>query len=144
MVWARAFGDIDTLAAASIDELTAIDEIGPTIAWSVHDFFHSEAGRETINGLKVAGVQMTGVAVETPAGAGALEGKTIVVTGTLEQFSRREAKDAIQSAGGRASSSVSSKTDFVVAGDSPGSKADKARDLGVEVIDEEEFKKRLG
>jgi len=79
-VLARAFGDIDTLAAASIDELTAIDEIGPTIAWSVHDFFHSEAGRETINGLKVAGVQMTGVAVETPAGAGALEGKTIVVT----------------------------------------------------------------
>ena len=143
-VLARAFGDIDMLADASIEELTEIDEIGPTIARSVHDFFHGDAGRETINGLKAAGVQMTNTAVETPAGAGALEGKTIVVTGTLEHFSRREAKEAIQSAGGRASSSVSSKTDFVVAGDSPGSKADKARDLGVEVIDEEEFRKRLG
>ena len=144
-VLARAFGDIDSLAAASIDELTAIDEIGPTIARSVHDFFNGEAGRETINGLKAAGVQMTGsTASEAPAGAGALEGKTVVVTGTLEGFSRREAKDAIQSAGGRASSSVSSKTDFVVVGESPGSKADKARALGVEVIDEEEFKKRLG
>ena len=144
-VLARAFGDIDSLAGASIEELTAIDEIGPTIARSVHDFFDGEAGRETINGLRAAGVQMTGSTVsEAPAGAGALDGKTVVVTGTLEGFSRREVKDAIQSAGGRASSSVSSKTDFVVVGDSPGSKADKARELGVEVIDEEEFKNRLG
>ena len=145
-ILARAMGDIDSLADASVEELTAIDEIGPTIARSVYDFFHSDAGRETINGLKDAGVRMTNSAAETPAaaGAGALEGKTIVVTGTLESFSRRQAKDAIQSAGGRASSSVSSKTDFVVAGASPGSKADKARDLGVEVIDEEEFKRRLG
>jgi len=144
-VLARAMGDIDTLAAASIDELTEIDEIGPTIAQSVHDFFNGEAGRETINGLRAAGVQMSGsIASEAPAGAGALAGKTVVVTGTLEGFSRREAKDAIQSAGGRASSSVSSKTDFVVAGESAGSKADKARELGVEIIDEEEFKKRLG
>jgi len=143
-ILARAFGDIDSLAASSIDELTEIDEIGPTIARSVYDFFHSDSGRETINGLKAAGVQMTGAAPQTPAGSGALAGKTVVVTGTLENFSRREAKDAIQSAGGRASSSVSSKTDFVVAGDSPGSKADKARELGVEVIDEEEFKRRLG
>ncbi|MDP6547054.1 MAG: NAD-dependent DNA ligase LigA [Phycisphaerae bacterium] len=144
-ILAHAFGDIDSLAASTIEDLTAIDEIGPTIARSVHDFFNSENGRETINGLQAAGVQMTSSAVEAPAGgAGALEGKTIVVTGTLESFSRREAKDAIQSAGGRASSSVSSKTDFVVAGESPGSKATKARDLGVEVIDEEEFKERLG
>ena len=141
----RAFGDIDSLAAASIEELTEIDEIGPTIARSVYDFFHSDAGRQTIAGLKAAGVQMTGSAAETPAaaGEGALEGKTIVVTGTLEDFSRREAKDAIQAAGGRASSSVSSKTDFVVAGDSPGSKVTKAQALGIEVIDEEEFKRRL-
>ena len=145
-ILARALGDIDSLAASSIEELTAIDEIGPTIARSVHDFFNSEAGRETIAGLKAAGVQMTSSAAETPAaaGAGALEGKTIVVTGTLEHFSRREAKDAIQSAGGRASSSVSAKTDFVVAGDSPGSKVTKAQALGVEVITEEEFKRRLG
>ena len=144
-ILAREFGDVDKLSVATVEELTAIDEIGPTIAQSVHDFFNSKNGRETINGLKAAGVQMTGsTASEAPAGAGALAGKTVVVTGTLEGFSRREAKDAIQSAGGRASSSVSSKTDFVVAGDSPGSKADKARELGVEVIDEEEFKRRLG
>jgi len=144
-VLARAFGDIDSLAGASIEELTEIDEIGPTIAQSVYDFFHSDSGRQTVAGLKDAGVQMTGSAIEAPAsrGAGALEGKTIVVTGTLQNFSRRQAKDAIQAAGGRAASSVSSKTDFVVSGDSPGSKASKARDLGVEVIDEAEFRRRL-
>jgi len=144
-ILAPVFGDIDKLAGASVEELTEIDEIGPTIAQSIHDFFHSDKGRETIDGLKHAGVEMTAEAPETPAGGagGAFEGKTIVVTGTLEGFSRREAKDAIQSAGGRASSSVSSKTDFVVAGASPGSKVTKAEKLGVEVIDEEEFKKRL-
>jgi DNA ligase (NAD+) len=145
-VLARAFGDIDSLSTATADELTEIDEIGPTIAQSVRDFFASDAGRETISGLKTAGVQMTHAPGEAsaPAGTGAFEGKTIVVTGTLEGFSRREAKEAIQSAGGRASSSVSAKTDFVVAGTAAGSKAEKAQKLGVEVIDEEEFKKRLG
>ena len=144
-ILAREFGDIDKLSSATVEELTEIDEIGPTIAQSVHDFFNSDKGRETINGLQAAGVQMTSSATEAPAGgSGALEGKTIVVTGTLENFSRREAKEAIQSAGGRVSSSVSSKTDFVVAGASPGSKVTKAQALGVEVIDEAEFKKRLG
>ncbi|MDP6636832.1 MAG: NAD-dependent DNA ligase LigA [Phycisphaerae bacterium] len=144
-ILARAFGDIDKLSAASVEELTAVDEIGPTIAQSVCAFFHSESGRETVSGLKAAGVVMTGSAPDEPsAGGGALEGKTVVVTGTLESFSRREAKEAIQAAGGRASSSVSSKTDFVVAGSSAGSKATKAQALGVEVIDEQEFKKRLG
>ena len=144
-ILARAFGDIDKLRPATIEELTEIDEIGPTIAQSVHDFFNSEKGRQTIEGLKAAGVIMTNSEPQTPAeGAGVFEGKTIVVTGTLEGFSRSEAKEAIQSAGGRPSSSVSSKTDFVVAGSSPGSKVTKAQSLGVEVIDEAEFKKRLG
>ena len=143
-ILAREFGDIDKLSSATVQELTEIDEIGPTIAQSVYDFFESEKGRETVNGLKDAGVQMTSNEPQTSAaGSGALEGKTIVVTGTLETFSRREAKEAIQSAGGRPSSSVSSKTDFVVAGASPGSKVTKAQSLSVEVIDEEEFKKRL-
>jgi len=144
-ILAPAFGDIDKLAGASVEELTEIDEIGPTIAQSIHDFFHSDKGAETIEGLKAAGVKMTAEAPTEVSGAGAsaLAGKTIVVTGTLEGFSRREAKEAIQAAGGRASSSVSSKTDFVVAGASPGSKVTKAEKLGVEVIDEEEFKKRL-
>jgi len=144
-ILAGAFRGIEKLAAASVEELTAIDEFGPTIAQSVHDFFHRDSGRETVNGLRAAGVQMTAAVSETPAaGGGAFEGKTIVVTGTLDEFSRREAKEAIVAAGGRASSSVSSKTDFVVAGASPGSKVTKAQSLSVEVIDEQEFKKRLG
>jgi DNA ligase (NAD+) len=143
-ILAREFGDIDKLREASVEELTEIDEIGPTIAQNVYDFFASEKGSQTIEGLESAGVQMTSIAPQTPAaGAGVFEGKKIVVTGTLESFSRREAKEAIQLAGGRASSSVSSKTAFVVAGDSPGSKVTKAEKLGVEVINEEEFKKRL-
>jgi len=145
-ILAGTFGDIDKLAAASVEELMEIDEIGPTIAQSVHDFFHSESGLETINGLKDAGVRMTASAPAAvgPEDGGTLAGKTIVVTGTLEGFSRREAKEAIEAAGGRASSSVSSKTDFVVAGASPGSKVTKAESLGVEVIDEQEFRRRLG
>ncbi|MBT3198926.1 MAG: NAD-dependent DNA ligase LigA [Phycisphaerales bacterium] len=143
-VLAREFGDIEKLRAATVEALTEIDEIGPAIAQSVYDFFHSEAGKKTIDSLTEAGVQMTAASQTSPGSPGAFEGKTIVVTGTLESFSRREAKEAIQSAGGRASSSVSSKTDFVVAGAAAGSKAAKAESLGVEVIDEAEFKKRLG
>ena len=144
-ILAREFGDIDKLRVATVEELTEIDEIGPTIAQSVHDFFNSEKGRQTIDGLKAADVKMTSTEPESPSGGdGVFAGKKIVVTGTLEHFSRRQAKEAIESAGGRASSSVSAKTDFVVAGTSPGSKVTKAETLGVEVIDEAEFKKRLG
>ena len=90
-------------------------------------------------------LEITVARAEAPAGAAAaLAGKTVVVTGTLENLSRKEAEDAIKAAGGRAASSVSKSTDFVVVGDSPGSKADKARALGVEIIGEEEFLRRLG
>jgi len=153
-VLAERFGDIDSLAAAGVDELTALDEIGPTIAASVREFFDSAAGRETVAQLKAVGVEVTA----QPAAAGegeprsvaiALErrrlaGKTVVVTGVLAGLSRKDAEAAIKAAGGRPASSVSSKTDFVVVGDSPGSKADKARELGVEIIDGAEFKRRLG
>jgi len=142
-VLAERFGDIDEIARAGIEALTEIDEIGPIIARSVHDFFHSVAGRETIARLKHAGVEMT-LRRRGVAGAGALAGKTVVVTGTLRSLSRSGAEQAIKAAGGRATSSVSNKTDFVVAGAAPGSKADKARQLGVEVIAEDEFLRRLG
>ncbi len=141
-VLAGHYGDIDAIAAAATEQLTEIDEIGPVIAASVHDFFASPAGREIVASLKAAGVDMT--AEKKTAGEGPFAGKTIVVTGTLEHLDRKEAEDAIKAAGGRAASSVSGKTDFVVVGDSPGSKADKARQLGVEIIDEAEFMKRLG
>jgi DNA ligase (NAD+) len=140
---AEHFGDMETLASTGLEELQEVSEIGPVIARSVWDFFRSPGGREAIKRLKAAGVKMT---AERAAAAGArpLEGKTVVVTGTLEGFSRSEAEAAIKAAGGRAVSSVSRNTDFVVAGDSPGSKADKAAQLGVDTIDEAEFVRRLG
>ncbi len=145
---AEALPDIDALSKTGEPELTAIDEIGPTIAASLRAFFDSPGGRDTIRRLREAGVDLTshqyrqGGQDDTNSDR-PLEGLSIVVTGTLESFSRKEAKDAIEAAGGRAASSVSGKTSFVVAGESPGSKLDKARELGVEVIDEAEFARRL-
>ncbi len=144
-VLSRHFGDIDSLASASVEDLTQVSEIGPVIAESVHAFLCSEAGREIIARLKGAGVKMTSASPAINAGPKSpLLGMTVVVTGILEFFSRTGADDAIKAAGGRSASSVSSKTDFVVVGESAGSKADKARKLGVEIIDEAEFLKRLG
>jgi len=142
-VLAGHYGHIDAIAAAEEAELEQIDEIGPTIAASVHRFFASEAGREAVARLKQAGLKVD-APITSAAAVGPLAGKTVVVTGTLAEYSRREAQAAIKAAGGRAAGSVSKKTDFVVAGDDPGSKADKARSLGVEVIDESEFVRRLG
>jgi len=140
-VLADRFRDIDELAAASVQELTEISEIGPVIAESIHAFFASPAGRQTIRRLKAAGVDTS--SKKAAAGTGALAGKTVVITGTLEGLSRSEAEQAVKAAGGRAVSSVSKKTDFVVVGESPGSKANKARQLGIETIDEAEFLRRL-
>ncbi|NLF30750.1 MAG: NAD-dependent DNA ligase LigA [Planctomycetes bacterium] len=140
-ILAETFGDVDALAAAGPEDLVATHEIGPVIAASVRRFFDSGAGRDTIERLKAAGVRMT--ADRAAAGAAPLAGKMVVITGTLSGFSRAAATAAVKAAGGRTASSVSAKTDFVVAGDSPGSKADKARALGVEIIDEAEFVKRL-
>jgi len=143
-VLAGHFGSMDAIAAASEEELTEVAEIGPIIAASVHRFITSAAGRDAVARLKAAGVS-----VQAPAArageptARPLAGKTVVVTGTLSDFSRGEAEAAIKAAGGRAASSVSPKTDFVVVGEKAGSKADKARQLGVEVIDEAEFRRRL-
>jgi len=142
-VLAEHFGDVDALAAATVEQLTEIHEIGPVIAESVHRFFHDRAGKDTIKRLKSASVKLT--APKRKAGAAQpLAGKTVVVTGSLKGFSRKEAEDAVKSAGGRAAASVSKNTDFVVAGESPGAKADKAKKLGVEIIDEAQFVRRLG
>lgn len=142
-VLASHFGSVDALAAASLEELTAVGEIGPVIAQSVYNFFHSEAGRETIEHLRQVGVDMTEPA-NAQAATGPLLGKNIVVTGSLQGFTRSQAEAAIVQAGGRVTSSVSKNTDFVVAGAEAGSKLDKAQKLGVEVIDEAEFVRRLG
>ena len=143
-VLAGHFRDIDAIMGASQDELTNVHEIGPVIAASIHEFFHSPAGIEVIDRLKHAGVDMTALApAGTEAQGRALAGKSVVVTGTLKDFTRSQAEQAIRDAGGRVTSSVSASTDFVVVGEEPGSKADRARLLNVEIIDEPEFARRL-
>ena len=140
---AGRFPTIDSLAAASEEELAAIPEIGPAIAASVHEWLASDYGRQTIAGLKTAGVRLDVPQAERVE-QGPLTGKTLVVTGTLERFTRQEAEEAIHRAGGRASGSVSKKTDYLVAGAEAGSKLDKAAKLGVTVIDEAAFERLLG
>jgi DNA ligase (NAD+) len=139
---ARAFGSIDALAAASADEIDAVEGIGPEIASSVHDWFADRENRKLLERLRKAGVRIEDEAVE-PTGEQTLAGMTIVLTGGLVSMSRDEAAQAAQAAGAKVASSVSKKTDFVVAGENPGSKLAKAEELGVEVIDEEQFVKRL-
>ena len=136
------FPTIDRLREATVEEFAEVPEIGPAIAESVHGWLSSDHGRRVIDGLRDAGVQLETTAAERSAG-GPLSGKTLVVSGRLENFSRQEAEEAIRTAGGRASSSVSKKTDYLVAGEEAGSKLDTARKLGVKVIDEAAFARLL-
>jgi DNA ligase (NAD+) len=138
---ADRFGSLELLAEQSEEALSAIDGVGPVIAHSVYSFFHSGVGREMLDDLRSCGLNF-GQPVEqtTPAAAtGPLAGKIIVVTGTLQRFKRDEIKEFILSRGGKAAGSVSKKTDYVVAGEEAGSKLDKARELGVPVLTEDEF-----
>ena len=138
-VLAERFGSMDALMAASVEQLSETNEIGPIIAQSVFDFLHSKFGKETIDDLKSVGVKMESAA---PAGGSrALEGKTLVVTGTLQKYSRDEIEELITRHGGHAASSVSKNTDYLVAGEKAGSKLAKAQELGVPVITEEEFER---
>jgi len=136
------FGSLDAIMAADEEKLQAIDQIGPKVAESIYEYFRNERNIAVIKGLLAAGVKP-----ELPQkvkAKGKLAGKTIVVTGELENFSRQQVEQAIRKAGGRASSSVSKKTDFVLAGKDAGSKLDKAIKLGVKVVKEQEFLKILG
>ncbi|WP_460809182.1 NAD-dependent DNA ligase LigA [Nocardioides salsibiostraticola] len=134
---AQEFGDMEAIRGASLEELAAADGVGATIAEAVTEWFTHDWHASIVAKWAAAGVTMTQEADESVPRT--LEGLTIVVTGSLEDFSRDGAKEAILSRGGKASSSVSKKTDYVVVGDSPGSKADKAESLGVPVIGEEAF-----
>lgn len=139
-VLASHLGSLAGLSAASTEQLSEVHEIGPAIAASVHSFFSSDAGQRTVADLQAAGVDPQMEIVKSEATANLpLSGKTIVVTGTLKNYSRESIQTAIQQNGGRASSSVSKKTDYVLAGDEAGSKLEKAKQLGVKVIDEAEF-----
>lgn len=137
------FGSMDTLLRATEEDLQKIEGIGPEMAASIHGFLHSKAGLDTIASLRTVGVNMTQPR-KPVTGPQPFAGLTIVVTGTMKNYSRKEIQDMIASLGGKAAGSVSSKTAFVVAGADPGSKIEKARQLGIEVIDESEFRKRTG
>lgn len=142
-VLADRFGSIDSLLDADVDTLSSTNEIGPIIAASVHRYLHSDYGQETINNLRSVGVVMESARPAGPVSR-KLEGKTLVVTGTLEKYSRDEIEELIARHGGRAASSVSKKTDYLVVGADAGSKLDKARQLGVPILNETEFEALLG
>ena len=140
LVIARTFGTMDRLMAASAEELCAVPDVGPVTAESVVDFFANAQNRALIDRLREAGVNMT-YAGKTPGTK--LSGLTFVLTGTLPTLKREEAGRLIEEAGGKVSSSVSKKTDFVVAGEAAGSKLTRAQSLGVPVINEAELLEKL-
>ncbi len=138
---AAAFGSLDAIAAATTEQLAAVEGVGTTIAAAVTDWFTVDWHRDIIEKWRAAGVRMAEERDDsTPR---TLAGLSIVVTGSLAGFSRDDAKEAIVSRGGKAAGSVSKKTSFVVVGDSPGSKYDKAVELGVPILDEDGFRKLL-
>ncbi len=139
----QAFPSIDRLAAASEEEIAQVEGVGPIIARSVAEWFADEHNRRLLEKLRAAGVRMEDPEPERPP-EGPLSGKTIVLTGGLGAMSREEATRAAEQAGAKVTSTVSKKTDFVVAGESPGSKLAKAEQLGVEIVDEKEFLRRIG
>lgn len=138
-VLARTFHSIDKISNLTVEELSKTVEIGPVVARSIYDFFRNPASKKVLKKFKEAGIKFA----EKPRSpvSDKLAGKTFVFTGELKEYSRPEAEELVRSLGGNASSSVSKKTDFVVAGDNQGSKYDKAKELGVKIIDEGQFNK---
>jgi len=136
-ILAEHFGSFDALMASDQKGFEAIDQIGPRMAESVYEYFHNSRNCAVIDELLAAGVKPEQLKKKRPSPK--LAGKTIVFTGALENFTRQQIEQAIREAGGKSSSSVSKKTDFVLAGKEPGSKIDKAHKLGVKVINEKQF-----
>ncbi|MEM7625245.1 MAG: NAD-dependent DNA ligase LigA [Planctomycetota bacterium] len=147
-IFARAFGDIDALTAASLEDLEALEDVGPITAQSLHDFLHSDAGRHVIDELKEAGLDLTeeqAAAAPGPEGGGdsPFSGKTVVLTGTLEHFKRNDLKAKLEALGAKVSGSISKNTDLLIAGEKAGSKLTKAQSLGVAVWDEAQLLEHL-
>jgi DNA ligase (NAD+) len=138
---ARAFGSLDAIAAASVEELSGIDGIGPTIAQAVHEWFAEDWHRSIVERWRTGGVRLEDERVDP--GEQVLAGVTVVITGSLEGFTRDSAAEAVTSLGGKVASSVSRKTDLLVAGESAGSKLEKAQGLGVPVVGLEGFRALL-
>ena len=138
---AEHFGDMSTLESASEEELQQVEEVGPRIAKSIVEFFAEPKNRELVEELRSAGLQFKGKKKERGT---KLSGKTFVLTGTLANYTRDQAKKMIEDAGGKVAGSVSKKTDYVVAGSDAGSKLDKAKELGIIVLDELGMRELLG
>lgn len=136
------FGSMEAIERATPEELVAINGLGPKIADSVVEYFRLPKSHELLAKLRAAGVNMVGEKKTAPA-EGPLTGMTVVVTGTLTRFGRKEIEELIERLGGKASGSVSKKTSYLVAGEAAGSKLDKARDLGIPILTEEEFVHRF-
>jgi DNA ligase (NAD+) len=139
---ARHFGNLDDLARATKDEIAAVRGVGDIIADGVVAYFSDRSAKRLIEKLRKAGVNFT--EPRQVAAGGALAGKTVVITGTLPIMSRTKATEVVEQAGGRVTNSVSKATSFLVAGEEAGSKLEKARTLGVEIIDEAELMRRVG
>ncbi len=137
---AQKFGSIEKLRKANFEVISSIPNIGEVVAQSIVDWFKNKGNSEIVDGLIEAGIKIEKIKIEkTP-----LSGKSVVVTGTLESMSREEAKEAVRKAGGDWVGSVSKNTDYVVVGENPGSKADKAEQLGVKILNEQQFRQLLG
>jgi DNA ligase (NAD+) len=143
-ILADEFGSIDELMNASSDRLSHVKGIGPIMAKDIAEFFQSETNHKIVEDLRAAGVKLTQDAKVKPKGGPNLAGKTFVVTGTLKSYERSEIENLIKQLGGKATGSVSKKTDYVVYGDKAGSKLDKAKELGVKMLTEEQFDELIG
>jgi DNA ligase (NAD+) len=141
---ARHFGTLDAIMEASAEELQEAPDVGPVVAESIATFMNERHNREGIEQLRAAGVTWAEGKPERKAPQGPFAGKIVVLTGTLASMTRDEAKERVEAAGGKVTGSVSKKTDYVVAGAEAGSKLERAQELGVRVLDEEEFLKLLG
>ncbi len=138
-ILAEHYGSIDALSKTTSEELQAIYEIGPKVAESIYRFFQQEGNKQMLERLRSAGVKMS-EEIKEQKGDQPLKNKTFVLTGTLTSMTRDQASEAIKKLGGKVSSNVSNKTDFVVVGDSPGSKFDRAKKLGITILNEDQFK----
>jgi DNA ligase (NAD+) len=140
---ARHFGNMRRLLDAGVEQLLQVSDVGPVVAQSVRAFFEQPHNREVIEQLMAAGVSWPETDGTADAVALPLAGRTFVLTGTLPSLSRDEAKDLIEAAGGKVAGSVSKKTHVVVAGEEAGSKLDKARELGITIVDEQGLREIL-
>jgi DNA ligase (NAD+) len=139
-----AFGSLEAIRMAPIEQLQAVNEVGPVVAAAVREYFDNPGNLAVVVRLREAGVRMVADRPPGSAAPGVLAGKTFVLTGTLSGLSRDEAAAAVTALGGKVTSSVSKKTDYLVVGADAGSKLEKARALGVAILDEEAFRRLLG